>query len=49
MSSFARHLQYEDVPYEEGCGGLMVDAWGGRAGIAWAKRKLERIRREVGR
>ena len=49
MASFARHLQYEDVPYEEGCGGLMVDAWGGRAGIAWAKRKLERIRREVGR
>jgi hypothetical protein len=49
MASFARHLQYEDVPYEEGCGGLMVDAWGGRAGIAWAKRKLERIRREAGR
>jgi hypothetical protein len=45
MASFARHLQYEDVPYEEGCGGLMVDAWGGRAGIAWAKRKLEQIRR----
>jgi hypothetical protein len=43
MASFARHLQYEDVPYEEGCGGLMVDAWGGRVGIEWAQRKLEQI------
>jgi hypothetical protein len=46
MASFARHLQYEDVPYSEGCGGLMVDAWGGRAGIEWASRKLEEIRGE---
>ena len=44
MASFARHLQYEDVPYSEGCGGLMVDAWGGRAGIEWASNKLEDIR-----
>ena len=43
MASFARHLQYENVPYSEGCGGLMVDAWGGRAGIEWAIRKLEQI------
>ena len=46
MASFARHLQYEDVPYSEGCGGLMVDAWGGRAGIEWASRKLDQIREE---
>ena len=46
MSSFARHLQYKDVPYSEGCGGLMVDAWGGQAGIEWAKNKLESIREE---
>lgn len=46
MASFARHLQYEDVPYSEGCGGLMVDAWGGRAGIEWASRKLEELRQE---
>lgn len=45
MASFARHLQWEDVSYEDGCGGLMVDAWGGRSGIEWAKRKLEQIRR----
>jgi hypothetical protein len=44
MASFARHLQHEDVPYSEGCGGLMVDAWGARAGIEWAQRKLEEIR-----
>lgn len=47
MASFARHLQHEDVPYSEGCGGLMVDAWGGRAGIEWAKRKLEEIREDL--
>lgn len=46
MASFARHLQYKDVPYSEGCGGLMVDAWGGQAGIEWAKNKLESIREE---
>jgi len=43
MASFARHLQYKDVPYSEGCGGLMVDAWGGQAGIEWAQNKLEKI------
>ena len=43
MASFARHLQYENVPYEEGCGGLMVDAWGGRVGIEYAQRKLKEI------
>ncbi len=46
MASFARHLQYKDVPYSEGCGGLMVDAWGGQAGIEWAQNKLEQIREE---
>lgn len=46
MASFARHLQYKDVPYTEGCGGLMVDAWGGQAGIEWASNKLEEIRGE---
>ena len=46
MASFARHLQHEDVPYSEGWGGLMVDAWGGRAGIEWASNKLDTIREE---
>lgn len=47
MASFARHLQHKDVPYSEGCGGLMVDAWGGQAGIEWAQNKLEGIREKM--
>jgi HK97 family phage prohead protease len=43
MASFKRHQQYKDVPYDEGCGGIMWDAWGGDAGIEWAIRKLEQI------
>ena len=43
MASFKRHQQHKDVPYTEGCGGLMWDAWGGDAGVNWAIRKLERI------
>lgn len=46
MASFARHKQNSDVPYSEGCGGLMWDAWGGTTGIEWASRKLESIRRK---
>jgi len=41
MASFARHRQHKDVPYSEGCGGLMWDAWGGTSGIEWAKNKLD--------
>lgn len=44
MASFARHLQYKDVPFSDGCGGLMVSAWGGQAGIEWASNKLKSIR-----
>lgn len=43
MASFKRHQQHKDVPYSEGCGGLMWDAWGGDAGINWAIRKLKEI------
>jgi len=46
MASFARHAQYKDVPYDEGCGGLMYDCWGGEEGVLWAQRKLMQIRRE---
>jgi hypothetical protein len=46
MASFARHAQNKDVPYSEGCGGLMWDAWGGTSGIEWAQNKLERIRKQ---
>jgi hypothetical protein len=43
MASFKRHQQYADVPYSEGCGGLMWDAWGGTSGVEWAIRKLKEI------
>lgn len=43
MASFKRHQQYKDVPYSEGCGGLMWDAWGGSSGINWAINKLKQI------
>jgi hypothetical protein len=43
MASFKRQQQNKDVPYSEGCGGLMWDAWGGDAGVEWAIRKLEQI------
>jgi hypothetical protein len=46
MASFKRHQQHKDVPYSEGCGGLMWDAWGGDAGIEWAIRKLDQIDRK---
>jgi len=43
MASFKRHQQNKDVPYSEGCGGLMWDCWGGSAGINWAISKLKKI------
>lgn len=41
MASFNRHRQNKDVPYSEGCGGLMWDAWGGTSGIDWAINKMD--------
>jgi len=46
MASFKRHQQNKDVPYSEGCGGLMWDAWGGDEGINWAIRKVEQISKQ---
>jgi hypothetical protein len=43
MASFKRHQQHKEVPYSEGCGGLMWDAWGGSSGINWAINKLKQI------
>lgn len=43
MASFKRHQQSKDVPYTEGCGGIMWDAWGGSAGVNWALSKLKQI------
>lgn len=44
MAGFKRHQQHKDVPYSEGCGGLMWDAWGGTSGIEWASNKLNKIK-----
>lgn len=46
MASFKRHQQHKDTPYDEGCGGIMWDAWGGTEGVEWAIRKLEQIDKE---
>jgi len=43
MASFKRHQQNKDVPYSEGCGGLVWDCWGGTSGIEWAINKLKQI------
>ena len=43
MASFKRHQQHKDVPYTEGCGGIMWDCWGGTSGIEWAINKLKKI------
>tara|TARA_R110001599_G_scaffold40732_4_gene123932 strand:- start:3286 stop:3684 length:399 start_codon:yes stop_codon:yes gene_type:complete len=43
MASFKRHQQHKDVPYSEGCGGIMWDAWGGTSGVEWAINKLKQI------
>jgi hypothetical protein len=46
MASFKRHQQNKDVPYSEGCGGIMWDAWGGSSGVNWAISKLKQIDNE---
>ena len=43
MASFKRHQQHKDVPYSEGCGGIVYDCWGGSAGVNWAISKLKEI------
>lgn len=44
MASFKRHQQHKDIPYDEGCGGLMWDSWGGTEGVEWAIKKLKEIK-----
>jgi len=43
MAAFIRHEQYSNVPYEEGCGGLAWDLWGGTEGVQWAIRKVKSL------
>jgi len=46
ISGFKRHQQNKDVPYSEGCGGLMWDAWGGTSMIEWSSNKLKKLDRQ---
>ena len=42
-SFLSRHAKNADVPYGEGCGGLMYDAWGGKAMLPWARKKVNEM------
>jgi hypothetical protein len=42
-SFLSRHEQNKDVPYSEGCGGIMYDAWGGDAMKRYAKAKIKKV------
>lgn len=46
MAAFIRHKQNSKKPLGKGCGRLMWLAWGGDAGINWAKRKIESLKNE---
>lgn len=39
-SYLSRAAEHADVPYGEGCGGLMYDAWGGKSMLNWAEGKV---------
>ena len=41
MASFKRHQQHKDVPYSEGCGGIMWDAWGVSSDRDWETQPSE--------
>lgn len=43
MAAFQRFRQYAGKSYEEGCGTIMWDAWGGTEGIDYAIRKVKEI------
>lgn len=46
MASFERHRENSQKELGDGCGRLMWLCWGGDAGIEWAQRKLEQIRKQ---
>ena len=46
MASFERHRQNSQKELGDGCGRLAWLAWGGDAGIEWAQRKLEQIKKD---
>lgn len=42
-SFLSRHAQNAEVPYDEGCGGLMYDAWGGKSMLPWARKTINKM------
>jgi uncharacterized protein len=42
-SYLSRAANNADVPYSEGCGGLMYDAWGGKAMLRWAAARVDEM------
>lgn len=42
-SYLSRAAEHADVPYSEGCGGLMYDAWGGKAMLRWAAARVDEM------
>ena len=42
-SFLSRHAKNADVPYDEGCGGLMYDAWGGKSMLPWARKTINKM------
>jgi hypothetical protein len=43
MANFQRFRRFAGKSYEEGCGTIMWDAWGGTEGVDWAIRKVKQI------
>jgi hypothetical protein len=46
MASYKRHEANSGGSYEDGCGAIMYDAWGGKSGVNWAIKKLDQIDKE---
>lgn len=44
MAAFVRHKQNSKRPLGKGCGRLMWLAWGGDAGINWARRIVDSLK-----
>jgi HK97 family phage prohead protease len=42
-SYLSRAAEFADVPYSEGCGGLMYDAWGGKAMLNWSRARVNEM------
>ena len=46
-SFLSRSAQYKDVPYNEGCGGIMYDAWGGTSMLSYTRQKVKEMQKET--